>query len=95
MYNEVKSFFGLKTEKIHGFFSVMGRLPKPKLSAKETLSLWIKKEREFGLTLKAIAAKIDDLLEVRTVEYWAQGKSLPREWVCALILNKLGIPFRR
>ncbi|HEY8902173.1 MAG TPA: hypothetical protein VIM48_00610 [Chthoniobacterales bacterium] len=85
----------MKNEIIHGFFSVMGRLPKPKLSAKETLALWIKKEREFGLSLKAIAAKIDEQLEVRTVEYWAQERSLPREWVCALILQKLGIPFRR
>lgn len=73
----------------------MARLATPNRSAKETLLLWLRQQRDLGFTLKQIAATIDPDLQIRTVEYWAQERSLPREWMCALILHKLGIPFRR
>ena len=71
-----------------GFVAGMPTKPKRR-GPRESLHDRVRQLMAEGYTMAQIAKRISPKLSARTVEAWAQSLSLPRAWVCELLLEKL------
>lgn len=70
-----------------GFVQAMPR--KKKETPRDVLLARIEQLVSDGHTKAQIAAKISEFMPPRTIEPWVQRRSLPPNWVCVLLLEKL------
>lgn len=71
-----------------GFCQVMTSRRKP-LAPRDAFLQHIQRLCRDGHTKREIAGMMGVSVPVRTVEGWVQGRRLPADWVCQLLLERL------
>ena len=73
-------------------FEFVKGMPKAELPAgpKDLLQARINALSDEGMTQREMAEFISPLLSLRTFQKWVTGERLPPDWVCLIVVEKLG-----